>query len=181
MRFSKIIILFILLGTITVVSELYDFKTIYSFSKALIVPTIFLYYIKNSKKINYFFITMLISFFIGEIAVSGNYNVEIIMAPFFLNYIFLSIQGIINLKFDNLKPIDFFPILLIVGMITFLFYEIVEMICSVNAAMFPYLMIYNSVVILSILVSVCSMYNNMNLKNTLLALAIISFVFSDIF
>lgn len=181
MQFSKVIILFIVLGISTVMFDLYGYNTIYSFLKVFIVPSIFLYYLNNCKKIDYFFVLMLISFFVGELAVLRNYRVEIIMAPYFFNYILLSIQGIINLKFDNLKPIDVFPILFIIGMVSFLFYEIIEMICSSNPAMFSYLMIYDSVVILSILASVCSMYNNMNLKNTLLVLAIMSFVFSDIF
>jgi hypothetical protein len=181
MQQSKNIIIFIVLGITTVLCEIFDYKMIYSFSKALIVPTIFVYYIRNCKKVDFFFITMLISFFLGEIFIIKKYSVELIMAPFFFNYILLSIQGIINLKFDNLKVKDILPILFIIGMITFLFYEIIEMISSTNTTLFSYLLTYNSVVILSILTSVCNMYNKMNLKNTLLALAIMSYVFSDIF
>ena len=103
------------------------------------------------------------------------------MIPFFSCYFMLAIQGFRTLNVSNFKPIDFVVVFSVITIVSFLFYEIIEMIAANDTTMYHFLLIYDSIIVLAVIPSVCNMYNTMNLKNTLLMIAILAFIFSDIF
>jgi hypothetical protein len=185
MKTSKLLlILYFSLCFIEVIAYFLGNKLFGGISKMVLIPVIFIYYLFETKKINWLTTGILLFCYIGEGVNVFKINIEniySIITPFFIAYVLFLILGIQDVVSFKKRKLDVISLVIVIVFIVFLFYSIIALLTESNKELIIPFFIYGLVLAAAAIVSPYNIIMKNRCYDLYYLFTITCFVISDIF
>lgn len=184
MKIDRIALIgYLILCTVSIFANGFDLYGLKLFSKSMLIPVLFFYYISNVRKIDFLSCAYLFFNFIGDSIGVFELKDEIhfLMIPFFICNVILIFIMINKIEKFNFSVFNFLSILIVGIFLAYLWFTIVEIFNFSEGNLQLEVAVYGvSLFLISFLIAY-KIINKINTANLYLLLCVSCVLFSDIF